>query len=643
MLLKRFEVCPGAYAVWWRIAADRLYEVQKWGGVDVGERVSAAHPHHHFRICTRSTPSFIVAVGETLEEILRDWTHITSTGEPSRSPINRSHPFLRSGFSPTLGLFHSQPHLSQQAADESAMIHAFARLGGLLTVLGTFTAGPLHSIWSVLVFGFAYVKGCLLPVVLLWCIWCTLRFRNTPTAAVLENQHHNLRVAANWCGRVGNALDALTALVTWRNPTGTHVCIGTLLAASLWSLHASAGLRVCLDALLSHYPLALAFACYSLLVRLLHYFLPSVVAPMGLPDPLALLFCSPPTCPLPRHQSNLDWGAALPVDPQHSASLPPTTPQPAPGKDSDHSTTSPPTGGTSHGSTARNSGSARSSHSSSSSANSSSSSSSSSSSATTSSSSSSSSNTSSSSSNSGSSNSPTTGAGDTGHSGLQELFARVDQLREAEKPRDAFQALEKAFNEDPENIEIAWRMARAWFDLSAGTQDNQERERQIRKGLVTAEAALKLAPDSGMAHRWRGTLLGRLTEFLPVKEKVGSAIVIRDSFKRAVEQCPDDAYAHHCLGQWCWGMANISWMQKKAGRAFGEIPDVTYPECLAHFQRAAELGDFPGNSLCIGRCYSAMKQPQQAKEWLRRTVDAAPKSSHDREAQNEAQVLLKKL
>ena len=58
-------------------------------------------------------------------------------------------------------------------------------------------------------------------------------------------------------------------------------------------------------------------------------------------------------------------------------------------------------------------------------------------------------------------------------------------------------------------------------------------------------------------------------------------------FEKAVELNPSDGMSHYCLGAWCFGLADLSWiMRNVAAAVFATPPSSTYEEALEHYLRA---------------------------------------------------------
>ncbi len=80
-----------------------------------------------------------------------------------------------------------------------------------------------------------------------------------------------------------------------------------------------------------------------------------------------------------------------------------------------------------------------------------------------------------------------------------------------------------------------------------------------------------------------------MSSFEGYKKQISNAYLIRDEFTRASELNADDALCYFLLGEWCYTVSEMTWMQKKlAATLFGTPPSSTFEEALAKFLKAEE-------------------------------------------------------
>ena len=102
-------------------------------------------------------------------------------------------------------------------------------------------------------------------------------------------------------------------LVTWRHRILTRFFIVGLLAVLCWTLYTLAYDPEWNEALIPFGSLTLVLAIYCVVVWVLGLLAPHAMPTLGLPDPLQLLFTTPPTEPLLRSHSTINWDAAIPL------------------------------------------------------------------------------------------------------------------------------------------------------------------------------------------------------------------------------------------------------------------------------------------------------------------------------------------
>jgi tetratricopeptide (TPR) repeat protein len=199
---------------------------------------------------------------------------------------------------------------------------------------------------------------------------------------------------------------------------------------------------------------------------------------------------------------------------------------------------------------------------------------------------------------------------------LNRIRSRADDLHASNDMDALFSLLQGA---DTDEADVAWRVARAHHDKA---QDSEEaandpalKEHLLREGLAIAEAAK--ASGSGYALKWYAILLGRLGDFLPTKEKVGNSYKIRESLESAAELLPEDASVQTALGQWCFKVASISWIERNVAKAlFGAPPESTFDEALRYLERSHDLRPSKKAALFAGLSQLKRSEPAEAKRWF---------------------------
>jgi len=228
---------------------------------------------------------------------------------------------------------------------------------------------------------------------------------------------------------------------------------------------------------------------------------------------------------------------------------------------------------------------------------------------------------------------------------VNSITTQSEKFDEEKKYKESFELLEKANKENPNEFEITWRLARAYFNISEQRPDDKEYKKQMSlKGLEFAQEALKQNPDHWAGHKWVAIMLSSVSEVLPTKEKIENAFKIKEHALKALEIRPD-ATTTHLLGRWCYNVSSIGWIERKvAATLFASPPESSYDEALQYFLKAAELEkNFPRNDLCAGDTYLQLGKKDKAKEFYQKAVAAPVISEADKALNQEAKTKLAKV
>jgi len=220
-----------------------------------------------------------------------------------------------------------------------------------------------------------------------------------------------------------------------------------------------------------------------------------------------------------------------------------------------------------------------------------------------------------------------------------DLIEKTDQLHLSGNVDEYFNILKDA---DTSDKNLAWRIARAYHDKAEEAVGNDaEREQLLRKGTEVAEAAREEFGD-GLSLKWYGILLGRMGDFLPTKEKVANSYKIKESLEAAASQLPEDRTVQTALGQWCYKVAGIGFVERQAAKVlFGKPPQSSYEEALNFFLKSYELSPSKKASYFAGMCYKQLKKKTEANEWLNKCLSIASVGEADVELDKQAKANIK--
>uniref|UniRef100_A0A1I8IAZ5 Regulator of microtubule dynamics protein 1 n=1 Tax=Macrostomum lignano TaxID=282301 RepID=A0A1I8IAZ5_9PLAT len=232
---------------------------------------------------------------------------------------------------------------------------------------------------------------------------------------------------------------------------------------------------------------------------------------------------------------------------------------------------------------------------------------------------------------------------------LEQLLANVDKLHTSGSEAEAYSQLCNALATGSavyQCAEVFWRAARGARAMANATHDESARKALTYEAFEFAKQGLALEPQNSACHKWMGILLELTGRFEGTKKRIENSYLVRDHFQRAVEAKPDDAVVLHCLGAWCFEVADLPWYQRKLAAAFfATPPSSSYDEALKYLLRAEEVDPnfYSSNLLYIGKAYLRKGDRTNARTYLQRTVNYKGDTVDDKQSRDEAAQLLKSI
>uniref|UniRef100_A0A3P9I0M9 Regulator of microtubule dynamics protein 3 n=1 Tax=Oryzias latipes TaxID=8090 RepID=A0A3P9I0M9_ORYLA len=174
--------------------------------------------------------------------------------------------------------------------------------------------------------------------------------------------------------------------------------------------------------------------------------------------------------------------------------------------------------------------------------------------------------------------------------------------------------------------EFLWRLARAYVDVYFAAQDKQERMSYAQKGRDEAEAALKRNGLNAECHKWLAVLSSLSAEHDSTHSKLKSGFLLKEHLDRALRLRDDDPVCYFLLGRWCFEVASLDWLEKKAAAAlYRSAPTSSLHDALENFLKAEELS--PGFSrtvrLYIAMCHKELGNISEATNWAELALNTA--------------------
>ncbi|KAG5857622.1 hypothetical protein ANANG_G00021380 [Anguilla anguilla] len=203
---------------------------------------------------------------------------------------------------------------------------------------------------------------------------------------------------------------------------------------------------------------------------------------------------------------------------------------------------------------------------------------------------------------------------------LALLLSQSDTLHsgDSQQKAEGFQMLSSNKPLYGANKEFLWRLARAYNDMYEVTEDKEQKKLYAEQGRDEAEAALQMDDLCAECHKWFAVLTGLTSHYESMHGKLKSSHVFKEHIDKAISLKADDPLCFYLLGRWCYEVASLGWLEKKAAAALFETPPTaTLHDALENFLKAEELS--PGFSrtarLYIAKCHKDLGKIPEARTW----------------------------
>ncbi|XP_022070917.2 regulator of microtubule dynamics protein 3 [Acanthochromis polyacanthus] len=227
---------------------------------------------------------------------------------------------------------------------------------------------------------------------------------------------------------------------------------------------------------------------------------------------------------------------------------------------------------------------------------------------------------------------------------LALLLAQSDILHtgDASLKAEGFRLLLDNRAEYCDSREFLWRLARAYNDMYESTEDKQEKKTFAQQGREEAELALNKNGLNAECHKWFAVLTGLTSQYESMHGKLKSSHILKEHLDRAIALRDDDPMCFYLLGRWCYEVATLDWLEKKAAAALYQSPPAsTLHDALENFLKAEELS--PGFSrtvrLYIAKCHKELGNISEATNWAELALKMPTNTDNDEETRKlEAQL-----
>ncbi|CEF63534.1 Tetratricopeptide-like helical domain-containing protein [Strongyloides ratti] len=195
---------------------------------------------------------------------------------------------------------------------------------------------------------------------------------------------------------------------------------------------------------------------------------------------------------------------------------------------------------------------------------------------------------------------------------------------------------------DEERIQVNWRLLHL-LDVLANSLSSKDklRKKYIMDGVQMIDKAIELAPEDVNTVKWSAAILGLSIDYCDIKKKCQNGYKFKQLLDKALSLDSNDHNLMHMRGRYHYGVAELSWFEKKSARfIFGTPLESTYEDALEDFLKAHNSEDGPywiENMSYIGKCLWNLNRKKEAIEYLKKIQNLPIYDSYDQEIVDEVE------
>ncbi|XP_072896446.1 regulator of microtubule dynamics protein 3-like isoform X2 [Hemitrygon akajei] len=225
-----------------------------------------------------------------------------------------------------------------------------------------------------------------------------------------------------------------------------------------------------------------------------------------------------------------------------------------------------------------------------------------------------------------------------------QLLSITDSLHEGtntDKAKGLKMLLKKksTYNMKPN---FCWRLARAYLDMEEMSIKKNEKISYLDLGKEVAKTGFQLDDSCAECHKWYAIISGQQADHETTQNRIKAGYIFKEHIDKAIKLKNDDPSLYYLLGRWCYEVAQLGWIERKAAATlYGTPPSSTIDEALKNFLKAEELnpGYSKSNSVYIAKCYMDLGNNATAVHWLDLASELPMISKDDTEAQKNLEAM----
>lgn len=184
-----------------------------------------------------------------------------------------------------------------------------------------------------------------------------------------------------------------------------------------------------------------------------------------------------------------------------------------------------------------------------------------------------------------------------------------------------------------------WKEVRTLVLSGEKLSSDDQQESVYRRAYEMAQRSVAANPKSSHEYLWLANAAGRLAMVASNKERIQLSKVVKESAERAISLDAKNGQAYMTLGAWHYYVANLSWVQRSAAKAFyGDIPDASFKDAVANLSKAIQYGvENPVEVYYLrGLAYREMDNDAAARADFQRCTQAQARNAGEQKIQKRA-------
>ncbi|HEY9156178.1 MAG TPA: hypothetical protein VIM69_13680 [Opitutaceae bacterium] len=201
---------------------------------------------------------------------------------------------------------------------------------------------------------------------------------------------------------------------------------------------------------------------------------------------------------------------------------------------------------------------------------------------------------------------------------FEQLVAQARAAESTFQPERALFLFRAALQIHPDDPQVLQAISKQLSDELDHISDRSRRLSIEREALSSALRAAQLAPKDSLCLSSVAVCYGKLARDADLRERVVSAREVKHWAEAALQVNPNAEWAEHVLGVWNVEMAQVGGAKRALAKMFyGDLPEGSLTEAIAHLRRAVELGPQVAlHHLALGDAYSKSGDKEAARvEW----------------------------